>query len=228
MQVGHGQARQRWAVSNDRVLMLRRMGPDGAADLKGALRQAGGADLALPFLTPGVHVLSMASSHAQSELPATRFNDYLKEEGLTPAARLREAEGRTRSSGREIYSRRAKSLVLVGSPSAADDAKVTRPLGMTLEIVPDRNPYTLKAGERLPVRVLYEGRPLAGAKVKLTDLDSDIKPLAILKTDDAGRAIFAVPRSGRWLLNVVWTRSIKGDPRGDFDTTFSSLTFGSI
>lgn len=227
MQVGHGQARQRWAVSNDRVLMLRRTGPDGAADLKGALRQTGGADLALPFLTPGVHVLSMASSHAQSELPAIRFNDYLKEEGLTPALRQRDAQRKTRSPGREIYSRRAKSLVLVGTPSAADDAKVTRPLGLTLEIVPDRNPYMLKPGEGLPVRVFYEGRPLSGASVKLTNLDSDMKPLATLKTDAAGRAVFAVPRSGRWLLNVVWTRPITGDPRGDFDTTFSSLTFGS-
>lgn len=227
MQVGHGQARQRWAVSNDRVLTLRRVGPDGTADLKGPLRQAGDADLSLPFAAPGVHVLTMASSHAQSELPAIRFNDYLKEEGLTPAVRQRQAQRRTRSPGREIYSRRAKSLVLVGAPSAADDAKVTRPVGLTLEIVPDRNPYTLKPGEGLPVRVFYQGRPLSGATVKLTNLDFDMKPLAILRTDAAGRAVFAVPGSGRWLLNVVWTRPIKGDPRGDFDTTFSSLTFGS-
>jgi uncharacterized GH25 family protein len=227
MQVGHGQARQRWAVSNDRVLMLRRTGPDGATDLKPALRQAGEADLALPFPAPGVQVLSMASSHAQSELLAIRFNDYLKEEGLTPAMRVRDAQRQTNAPGREIYSRRAKSLVLVGPSGAADDARVTRPLGLTLEIVPDRNPYTLKPGEGLPVRVFYEGRTLPGATVKLTNLDFDMKPLATKTTDAAGRAVFDVPRSGRWLLNVVWTRPIKGDPRGDFDTTFSSLTFGS-
>jgi uncharacterized GH25 family protein len=76
------------------------------------------------------------------------------------------------------------------------------------------------------VRVLFEGRPLPGALVKLTNLDADEKPVAMQRTDAAGRAVFTAPRSGSWLLNVVWTKPISGDRRGDFDTTFSSLTWG--
>jgi hypothetical protein len=38
--------------------------------------------------------------------------------------------------------------------------------------------------------------------------------------------VFRPRQDGEWLLNVVWTRPLVGDPRGDWDTVFSSLTFG--
>lgn len=226
IQVGHGQSRQRWAVKSDRVLMMRQIGPSGVIDQRDALRRAGTGDLPLRFATPGVHVLALQTNHAQSDLPALRFNDYLKEEGLTPAAALRARQGKTGAPGREIYSRRAKTLVLVGANDAASNALVTKPVGLTLEIVPERNPYSLKPGQALPVQVLYDGRPLAGATVKLTNLDFDMKPVAVKLTDKAGRAAFDVPLTGVWLLNVIWTKPITGDLRGDFDTTFSGLSFG--
>ncbi|CAN5133878.1 DUF4198 domain-containing protein [soil metagenome] len=224
IQVGHGEARQRW-VSSDRVTMLRDIGPKGASDRRPDLMQAGTRDMSLNFAAPGLHILALETNHADSDLPAIRFNDYAKAEGLMPALQTRQAQGKTEAPGREIYSRRAKALVLVGAPAPGDDARVTKPLGLTLEIVPERNPYALKPGEALPVRVLYEGRPLAGATVKLTNLDFDMRPLVIKQTDGAGRAAFDVPLRGLWLLNVIWTKPIK-DPRGDFDTTFSSLSFG--
>ena len=224
IQVGHGQARQRW-VSSDRVVTLRDIGPKGSADRRPELIRAGAQDMSLAFAAPGLHILALETNHADSDLPAIRFNDYAKAEGLTAALQTRQAQGKTDAPGREIYSRRAKALVLVGAPLPGDDARVTKPLGLTLEIVPERNPYALKPGEPLPVRVLYEGRPLAGATVKLTNLDFDMRPLAVKQTDSAGRAAFDVPLRGLWLLNVIWTKPIK-DPRGDFDTTFSSLSFG--
>lgn len=177
------------------------------------------------FSTPGTHIVALQSSHAVSELPAVRFNDYLKEEGLTPALRLREQNRSTTSGGREIYSRRAKALVQVGRANGSQ-RHVTRPLGLTLEIIPERNPYAPGVTSAFPVRIMYEGKSLPGALVKLTNLEADQKPVATRISDDKGRAIFDVPNRGLWQLNVVWTKPIRGDARGAFDTTFSSLTFG--
>ena len=57
---------------------------------------------------------------------------------------------------------------LVGS---ADDAGVyKRVLGHLLELVPQRNPAALKAGELLEVLVLLRGKPLAGAGVEVSNL----------------------------------------------------------
>jgi uncharacterized GH25 family protein len=67
---------------------------------------------------------------------------------------------------------------------------------------------------------------LPGALVKLTDLANDEKPAATAVTDRHGRAAFRMPSTGRWLVNVVWSKPIVGHRWAEYDTTFSSLTFG--
>ena len=74
--------------------------------------------------------------------------------------------------------------------------------------------------------MLYQGRRLAGALVKLTSLEFDARPVEMHLSDAQGRASFRVPHNGEWLINVIWTQPLRGNPRADFETTFSSLTFG--
>jgi len=35
-----------------------------------------------------------------------------------------------------------------------------------------------------------------------------------------------VVRRGNWMVSVVWTRPIKNNKAADYDTVFTSLTFG--
>ena len=78
----------------------------------------------------------------------------------------------------------------------------------------------------LPVRVIYAGRPLPGALVKLTHLEDDASPLEVHLTDHEGRASFTMPNAGTWLLNVIWTKPLPPSDETDFETIFSSLSFG--
>lgn len=224
LQVGHGSNRQLWDADITRVTGLRSIGPRGVTNLSGGIRQGGQGRIS--FATAGVHVVALQTSHAQSDLPAIRFNDYLVTEGLTPAIELRRRNGRTGTAGKEIYSRRAKALVRVGRGPVVEAAHVTTPLGMTLEIVPERNPYAVPSNQALPFRIYYKGRPLAGALVKLTNLGADERPAATQRSNSTGRVAFTLPRRGAWQMNVVWTEPVVGNPAVDFDTTFSSLTFG--
>lgn len=224
--VGHGPARERWGVAADRVVQFRSIGPDGVVDRMGTLTLDGPRyDAVVPLARSGAYVFGVQSRPAASDLPYLRFNQYLIDEGLTPIQAARKRAGTERSNGRELYSRRAKAIVQVGPVDPASIARVTRPIGLSLEIVPERHPGALAPGERMPVRVLYNGRPLAGALIKLTDLDADDKPVTTGRTDRAGRAAFAVPRSGSWQFNVVWADVTPG-AAADYRTTFSSLTFG--
>jgi uncharacterized GH25 family protein len=228
LQVGHGPDRQRSRIPLRRVTRFTAQGPAGSGlDLRGGLTLGGGAaDGAFRLAAPGGHVLALQTDNrAQSHLPAARYEAYLKEEGLTPAQSWRAQNHEADRDGAEIYSRQAKALVQVGSPGG-DQEQVTRPVGLTLEIVPERSPYALPRAAALPVRVYFEGHPLAGALVKLTDLDHDAAPLAQHRTDADGRARFDMPGAGRWLLNVVWTKRLPTTSEADFETTFSSLSFG--
>lgn len=229
LQVGHGPFRQRSPISSNRITLFKAIAPNGAAiDLRSGLHLGGGTeDGKFHLAAPGAYVVVLETdSHAQSHLPALRFNDYLKAEGLTPAIEWRERMHRTDVDGSENYSRRAKVIVQVGPSAPGSRSQVTKPFGMPLEIVPETSPYAVPRPTTLPVRVLYEGRALAGALVKLTNLEHDATPLETHLTDNAGRAIFAMPKSGAWLLNVIWTKPLPSSSETDFETVFSSLSFG--
>ncbi len=224
-QVGHGKFRDRWN-NNQRIVAVNDFHGGVRRDLRPQLRTGGNFDLAISGAAPGLHIIAMQSNHATSELPAIRFNDYAREEGLAPILIARKAEGKLNVAGRERYSRRAKALIQVGQVTAANQAFATRAIGLKLEIIPDVSPYALGANRMLPVHVLYNGRRLPGATVKLTNLGADERPVAIAVTDRTGRARFRIPASGAWLINVIWSDRVRDDPKVEFDTTFSSLTFG--
>ena len=225
--IGHGKDRQRWPGDATYILTLSDLAPDGTLDLRNRFRVFGRtADLVAAPRSVGLHILTMQTSQTPSDLPFGRFNDYIREEGLTPIIDARLRAGTFSTPGREIYSRRAKALVRVGPANGKADPRATKPLGLSLEIVPERDPYALGKDRMLPVHVLYEGHRLPGALVKLRDLHDDEKPVAMALTDRNGRAVFRIPATGQWLVNVVWSKPLKGDVRADFDTVFSSLTFG--
>lgn len=225
--LGHAAFRQRWGLGADHILLLADVFAGKRRDLRGGLKTDGGnTDLVTQFAAPGLHVMAMQSTYALSDLPALRFNDYAKAEGLALVLAVRNRSGTTAANGRERYSRRAKALIQVGAQTAANQALATSAIGLKLEIVPERSPYALDASRMLPVRVMYNGRRLPGATVKLTSLEFDARPLATAITDRNGHASLRVPPVGDWLVNVIWSEPVKGDPKADFDTTFSSLTFG--
>lgn len=225
-QLGHGQFRQRWEGA-DRVLLIDDLLPHSRQHLKSlVMTNNAQADLVPTFQAPGLHVVAMQTSFAKSDLPAIRYNDYIKAEGLALPIAKRNHDGTTATDGRERYSRRAKTYIQVGKQTPANTALATRALGLKLEIVPDRNPYDLGPDRMLPVHVMYKGHRLANATVMLTSLEFDSRPVATVVTDKAGRASFRVPPVGEWLVNVLWSEPVTGDPTADFDTTFSSLTFG--
>lgn len=225
-QVGHAEYRQRWNLGSDHIVLINDVSSRGVRDIRSDLTGKGNTDFVTRFSTPGIHLLVMQSTFARSELPAIRFNDYAAAEGLRLVLAERKRTGSTNTSGRERYNRRGKALIQVGGQSAGNQALATRPVGLKLEIVPERNPYDLDSSRILPVHVLYKGRRLAGATVKLTSLEFDAKPVGQGITDREGRVRFRVPPVGDWLVNVIWSEPVKGDPTADFETNFSSLTFG--
>lgn len=229
LQVGHGRDRQRSAIPARRIQRFEAVASDGRRlDLRSQLRPdpQAPADARIAVPAGAWIVVLETDAGAQSRLPAPRFNDYLRAEGLTPALEQRRAAGREDADGAERYSRRSKALLRTGPAPAGVAALLAQPLGLPLEILLDADPQARAA--RLPVRVLWQGRPLPGALVKLTRLEDDAQPLDARRTDAAGRAEFAAPGAGTWLLNAIWTRPLPAGAEVDFETTFTSLSFDVV
>jgi hypothetical protein len=246
--VGENFTGKAWARPTRRVRRFVRCGPGGGADSTD-LRPALLADSLAPALTcaaPGTHLLALTSRLAYLELPAAEFTAYLREEGLGYALRQRQEAGEaTTKPGREAYQRCAKALVLATSgprlPSAAADTAFRRVLGLPLELVPEQNPYRLRPGAALTVRVLRQGQPVPGAQVQVWQVSA---PDAKLKSAPAvthftaysnaqGRLLLRLNGAGPYLLATVRMENAPpalGLPgttaRPDWLSTWASLTFG--
>ena len=228
LQVGHGPYRQRSPIPVSRIVRFDAIAADGRrTDVRHQLHMgAPVGDATILLALPGTWLLALETDYrAESHLPAVRYNDYLRAEGLIPALDLRGRTGTTEADGAENYARHAKALVQVGPLDQRAQAMIVKPVGMALEIVPEQSPFALPRTMMLPVRVLYHGRPLAGALVKLTELAHDAEPVEMHRSDGSGRVAFAMPGHGSWLINVIWTRPQPRDRPNEFETDFSSLSF---
>jgi uncharacterized GH25 family protein len=186
------------------------IGRDGA-DPAGLLRVAG----------HGLLVIGYLSNPSRVELPAEKFNQYLKEEGLDAVAALRARRNQTGAAAHELFLRCAKSLVLSGP---ANRAQSDRQLGLTLELVAERNPYTIAAGEDLPVRLTYENVPLAGALVTaINRLNPSEKQTA--RTGADGRVRLRLRQGGMWLIKAVHMIAAPAGSNADWKSFWASLTF---
>ena len=184
-----------------------------------------GADPAglLRLQRPGAYVIGFHGKPNAIELPAEKFNAYLKDEGLESVLAVRAERGQTNVPGREIYSRCAKSLVVAG-PASANRLPADRALGFALELVAERRPELLRDGESLPVRLLHEGGPLAGALVVALHRDDPNNKIA-LRSDASGRVFLPLPRDGQWLVKAVYMRPAPPGSGADWESLWASLSF---
>jgi uncharacterized GH25 family protein len=170
---------------------------------------------------PGLVVIGYLSNPSAIELAPDKFNQYLKEEGLDAIAALRARRKETGVAAHELFLRCAKSLVLSGAPS---EAQGDRPLGFTLELVAERNPYAMRTGEDFPVRLTYENRPLAGVLVAAMNRLNPSEKLAA-RTDNAGRVRFRLWPGEMWLVKAVHMVPMPAGAQAQWASFWASLTF---
>lgn len=170
---------------------------------------------------PGLQVLGYRSSDSFVALEAAKFEDYLRDEGLERIVEERARRGESAKPSRELFSRCAKALLLAGPGKPVGE---DRELGFTLELRAEKNPYGLRAGGELPVRLLFEGKPLEGALVVAIPYGRAQEKLS-QRTDKSGRVRLRLPREGAWLIKAVHMVPAPADSGADWQSLWASLTF---
>lgn len=203
----------------DRIERFADVGPSGEGPVPGVPNGEPAGFVA--FQAPGLHLLVYDSDRASIELGGEKFEEYLKLEGLEAVSAQRAKRGQTAEPAKEVYSRCAKSLVAVGGGAGSG---YDRAVGLALELVPEANPYTLKGGGELPVRLLYNGKPLAGALVMALQKDRP-EPKLTARSDAKGRVKLRLDRPGVWLVKVVHMVPAPKETGADWESFWASLTF---
>ncbi len=100
----------------------------------------------------------------------------------------------------------------------------SKPVGHLLEILPQKDPMIVDAGDVLPIMVLFEGKPLEGAKIVAGEekkSESEVAPT----TDKQGLANVPVGK-GQQFIAVRHRPAVKGDPDADALALSAAITFG--
>jgi uncharacterized GH25 family protein len=226
LRVGHAFSGEPVVRNPARIRQFALIGTEGEQPVSGL----DGEDPAgiVRFAAPGTFLLAYRSTDAMNELPAARFEAYLREEGLEAIMATRRARGESDRPGRELYSRACKAIIRVGdTPGSGGGAGFDRVIGHTLEIVPETDPARASASGTMTLRVLFEGQPLEGALVGAAARGRH-GPERTQRTDSAGRAGFTLPTGTAWLFTVVHMIEVPPEERAarsaDWRSIWASLT----
>ena len=174
---------------------------------------------------PGAAFAVYRSRPSSVRLEAEAFESYLREEGLDAVIASRAASGESAQPGLEIFSRNAKALLTATGGVAARDARLLhRPVGLDLELVAETDPRRAAAGAPLVMRLLFHGKPLAGALVKAIPRDGNERRVAG-RTGADGRVRLALAEPGVWLLSAVHMVDAPAASGARWESLWSSLTF---
>jgi uncharacterized GH25 family protein len=140
-------------------------------------------------------------------------------EGSRPGSRI---ENPTAISA-ERTEKFSKALVNL-SPN---DTTFSTVVGDRLEIVPTANPATLRVGDELPVRVLFEGQPLGTAVFATYQGFSErAETYAFYTLAEAdGTARVRITRPGLWIVRVENRRTVTDSREINLDVTRAVLAF---
>jgi uncharacterized GH25 family protein len=172
---------------------------------------------------PGILWIAYRSGRTPVTLEAEKFEKYLADEGLDGILKIRKERSENAKPGREVFSRSVKSMLVAGgAPGAGKGFDLV--LGLTLELVPEKNPSQLGPDGTLPLRLLYEGKPLEGALiVAMNQAEPDKKVTA--RTSRRGSAVLRLPRKGVWLIKAVHMIPAPAGVDADWESIWASLTF---
>ncbi len=150
--------------------------------------------------TAGVGMFWVSLHPKVLTLAPTLVKEYVDEIGAAPEffTRWQSAPVKTWV---ERYSKHAKAFVRVGTGNAADSSWA-RPTGQPYELVPQKNPTALVAGDSLRVLVLRCGRPLADVAVGTERGGTGHAGMA--RTNANGIATVHFARAGRWMVNSTY------------------------
>ncbi len=122
-------------------------------------REEGGTTL-LDFTTgeAGTWVAGVSTRPRNIEMTAADFNGYLEHDGVLDMLEWRRKNNTLDQDAVEKYSKHVKTIFQVGE-NRTNDWQTN--LGYPIEFIPQSNPYDLHAGDKLKIKLLWQGEPLA-------------------------------------------------------------------
>jgi Domain of unknown function (DUF4198) len=176
----------------------------------------------------GTGVLGISTLPRVGDFTPESFISNMKHEGLLKVLEERKKSGKDGNPVKKKYSKHVKAIFQVGT-KLSDEYKIV--LGYPTEFVPVTNPYALNVGDEFSMKLLIDGKPLAGEMVYASYNDrhghaEDGSALDAFQvpTNDEGIVKIKITNSGHWYFRTVnLVKSNEDDV--DYVSLSASLTF---
>lgn len=220
--VGENFLGENWKLKKERLIRLESHHQKGFDNVITSAVEGETDQLSISLKSEGGNVIVMETNTAFIELEAEKFNEYLKEDGLDDAFNARAKNDALDVMGKEFYSRHTKLIVQTGKKT---DDTWKKTFNMPIEIVPEQNPATLKTGSKVSFKVLYQGKPLFGAKVRVWNRYKNRTTMQPIYSQQDGGIEAHISNPGAWMVSVV-NMVPSDDPKADWRSYWGSLVFG--
>lgn len=188
----------------------------------------------------GTWVAGVSTKPRALGMSAESFNDYLKYDGVLDMLESREQNGSMRDSAVERYSKHVKTIFQVGN-KRSDEYQTE--LGYPIEFIPLENPYSTHPGHDLPVKLVFNQKPLANQLVYVgsqplynehthdghthshdEETDHVHNELLKLRTDEQGIVNVSISSEGIWYLRTIHLVEIEEEGL-THESNWATLTF---
>lgn len=198
----------------DRVTLYRQVGVPEVKIISDPARMAFNTG------SEGTVVVAFASNPYQRESSAEVFGSFVRDFGLNDVLFAR-ADDKESQPVRESIIHCGKSLIQSGGKR---DNNFNKVVGHPVEIVPLTNPYGLKTGDPIRFRILADGKPVFGARVKIFNKYNNRITEQNIYSQQDGVVETHLSSRGVWLVGVVRMESSQGSE--DWKSYRATLIFG--
>jgi uncharacterized GH25 family protein len=177
----------------------------------------------LPTEGNGTYIFGISTTARELVFTAKQFNEALKSEKIPDALAERERLGEMEKDAKGIYSRHAKAIFQVGDKT---DNGYKNILGYPVEIVPQKNPYSLKNGKTLEVLCLLNGKPVVNQTV-FAGYETAEGKLVVepnVRTNKKGIAKIKLNGAGKWFVRFAGFVRVSGKSY-DHESAWATLSF---
>lgn len=174
--------------------------------------------------TPGQKVVAVAVGWRKVNETAESFRKYLVGEGAEDALKHYDKTGQLPTADIvRRYAKYGKTVVEVGDGPRA----FGRVIGQPLEFVPLADPSAAAAGSELRMRLMFLGKPLAGARVHagLAPSAGKATPEISLTTSSDGVVSVPVGAIGLWNVRTIHVVPSPSGADANWDVHWATLVF---
>ena len=200
----------------DRLESVRCVTEDKVISLTATGSKADGVEVEVPPFLGGPSVLVVETPPTRIDLEASKFENYLKHEGLDEVIIERHRRGESQQAGHEIYSKHIKVIL-----PDRDAQLLSKPVGLPIELVP------ISSLPHLRVQLLVAGQPRANAQIRVSyRLSDEASPVPDLlqSTNELGEVLVRIDKAGLWRLHAISMQRLEDHAEADWCSIWTSLT----